>query len=145
MTPAMIGLYSPRGVTSEVMLSRVKDAITIGREGAYLMVKILSPEHRRRCRIDRLVSWAGRIKRDAMRRPSGKEFAAILRRAGKFGRASMDFQNSDYGDGLGSVPTPFEMSAPPKEAANTRRGIIALVFWLDRVHVERLLMRRGQL
>jgi len=107
------------------------------------MLKILSPEHRRVCRIDRLVSCAGRIKRDVMRQPNDKEFASILRRASRFGQASMDFQNSDYGArDLSFVPMPLEMSVPPREAENTHQGIVALVFWLDRVHVDRLLMRK---
>lgn len=131
-------------LTVETVADRLMDEMAICREGTYPMLKILSSEHRRSCNVSRLVSRAGRIKRDAMKHPRNKEFASILRRVERSGRASMDFQNADYGAGnLSLIPMPLEMARPPQEAANTHQGIITLVFWLDRVHVERLSIRRN--
>ena len=96
------------------------------------MLKILSPEHRRNCKIDRLLSWCGRIRRDAVRHGAT---TSVLARAAKFGRACMDFHNSDYGAGLNSFGvTPPEEAVPPAD----------ILVWLN-YHASRLMEKRGVL
>ena len=123
------------------IISHAKDALTFSRQAAFFLQKILSPEARRASKIDRLLSWVGRIRRDLMREPSDPQYPALLRRAKKFGRATVDFHNMDTSQDF-SPSMPADAASPPPEASsNTREGHTVLVFWLE-VHRQHLLSKR---
>jgi hypothetical protein len=112
------------------------------RSWGWAVVGWFKPEAQRQRRIHRLLSWLGEIRTDLMREPTNPQHGALLRRAEKFGRAAVDFHNSDTATRI-SPTLPVDAARPPAEAQhNTREGHAALAFWLE-WHRQQLLHRRG--